>query len=87
MAEKLDSEDRAGQILIDAYGVAIVEEGIALRAAGISKPILLLGFIPDEQMADVARYGLTQTIYNFEKAKQFSDICSEMGKVGEIREM
>ena len=84
VAKRLDSEDRAGKILIDAYGVAIVEEGIALRAAGISKPILLLGFIPDEQLLDVARYGLTQTIYNFEKAKKFSDICSEIGKTGEI---
>ena len=32
--------------LADAYGVAILEEGVELRQAGISKPILILGYTP-----------------------------------------
>ena len=28
----------------DAYGVAILEEGIELRQAGIQKPVLILGY-------------------------------------------
>ena len=32
--------------IADAYGVAILEEGIELRQAGITKPILILGFTP-----------------------------------------
>ena len=35
--------------MVDAYGVAIIEEAMELRKAGITKPLLILGYTPKEQ--------------------------------------
>ncbi|MHB1486473.1 MAG: alanine racemase [Acidimicrobiales bacterium] len=43
--------------------VALVEEGVALRQAGIEAPILILSEPCPEAMVEVARFGLTPTIY------------------------
>lgn len=43
--------------------VALVDEGIELRQAGIEAPILLLTEQPPERLADVVRYRLTPTVY------------------------
>ncbi|NLG83180.1 MAG: alanine racemase [Firmicutes bacterium] len=43
-------------------GVSLPEEGIALRRAGITAPILVLGPLQPEQAEPVVRYGLTPTI-------------------------
>jgi len=44
-------------------GVALVEEGIALRNAGIEAPVLVLSEPAPAAMADVVRFGLTPTCY------------------------
>ncbi len=44
-------------------GVAVVEEGVALRRAGIDAPILLLSQPSSAAMADVVKYRLTPTLY------------------------
>ena len=44
-------------------GVAVVEEGAALRQAGIDAPILLLGEPPAEAMAEAVAHRLTLTLY------------------------
>lgn len=41
-----------------SLGVAFVEEGIQLRGLGISAPILVLGQIPQEQIADAIEHDL-----------------------------
>jgi alanine racemase len=43
--------------------VALVEEGIALREAGIDAPVLMLSEPPVEALADVVRHRLTPTLY------------------------
>jgi alanine racemase len=43
--------------------VALVEEGIRLREAGIEAPILLLSEPPPEDAADVIRWRLTPSVY------------------------
>ena len=48
--------------MVDAYGVAIIEEAIELRKAGISKPILILGHTPKEQFDFVVAYDVMQTV-------------------------
>lgn len=45
-------------------GVALAEEGVALRKAGIDAPVLLLSQPSAAAMADVVRYDLTPTIYS-----------------------
>lgn len=46
--------------------VALVEEGAALREAGISAPVLLLSEPPPEAMSEAVHLGLTPTLYTHE---------------------
>lgn len=54
---------------VDYLGVASIDEGIKLRAAGIKLPILILGMILREDIDALFRYNLTPTICTFELAK------------------
>ena len=54
------SRELAGKA--DYFGVAFLQEGIALRQAGITKPILIFGpGFPDEAAA-IVQWNLEQTI-------------------------
>lgn len=66
--------------LVDAYGVAIVEEAIELRKAGATKPILILGVTNCNQFDKVVEYDLTQTIFSYDVAKLLNDEASKQGK-------
>jgi alanine racemase len=44
--------------------VALVQEGIELRQAGINAPILIMSEQPEEQFRDIISYGLIATLYN-----------------------
>lgn len=52
--------------------VATLSEGIALRQAGFTTPILLLGLVMPEEAADVVAYGITQTVCSTELAAALS---------------
>jgi alanine racemase len=53
----------------DSLAVAIVDEGIELRGAGISAPILLLAEIPPATIPDALIHSLTLTIGSLEGAR------------------
>lgn len=57
----------------DMLGVAILEEGIALRKAGITAPILILGCSLPEQAASILRHRLTQTVCTVEMVEALAD--------------
>src|SRR5213596_3280483 len=62
---------------IDWFGVAITEEGVELREAGIIKPILCLGsFWPGQEEAVVAN-GLTPVIFEIEMAAALSQAVGD----------
>ena len=44
-------------------GVAFAEEGVRLRLAGVTAPILLLGATDEDHMDDVIRHGLMPTVF------------------------
>jgi alanine racemase len=46
----------------DWLAVALVEEGVRLRQAGLAAPILILGYIPPESLSAVIQYRLTPAI-------------------------
>jgi alanine racemase len=49
----------------DAYGVASVEDGVALRDAGVSQPIVLLeGFFHPDELPALARYRLEAVVHH-----------------------
>lgn len=66
--------------MVDAYGVAIIEEAIELRKSGITKPILILGYTPKEQFDLVVKYDVMQTVYQYDMAKELSREAKSQGK-------
>jgi len=47
---------------VDMFGVALVEEGVALRKAGLLKPILVMGIAPEDEIVAAMRSDLAVTV-------------------------
>lgn len=75
---------RALNELVDEYGVAILEEGLELRRAGIQKPILILGFTPSEQHKDMIAYDIMTTVFQYDMAEKISKEACRQGKIAKI---
>ena len=58
--------------------VALVQEGIELRQAGINAPILIMSEQPEEQFRDIISYGLIATMYNESTIVRFARMASEL---------
>ena len=69
---------------IDYYGVAIVEEAVELREAGINKPILILGYTSKEQYDLVVSYEVAQTVFQYDMAKALSEEAIRQGKIAKV---
>jgi alanine racemase len=65
---------------VDAFGIAIIEEGIELRKAGINKPVLILGYTPKEQYDQLVTYNISQTIFQLESAEELSKAAMKQNK-------
>ena len=52
------------------FAVAVVEEGLELRRAGISQSILVMGWIGRDQLAPLVQGGLTANIHSVEQAEE-----------------
>jgi len=61
-------------------GVAIPEEGQALREGGISAPILIFGSLQPGEERKIAQYDLTQTVFTIEAVKALDRAASRYGK-------
>lgn len=73
---------KAGQELADWFGVSSVEEGLALRQAGIRKPILVLGSLyPFESFLAAAEFRLTPTVASLESARRLVEAADKVGRV------
>ncbi len=57
---------------VDMLGVANTEEGIILRKDGIKAPILLLGYLFEQEIPSVLEYNLTPSINNISLAEQLN---------------
>lgn len=60
--------------------VATVDEGIELRKAGITAPVLVLGLSPVESASEIVYYNLTQGVAEFALAKAVDRAASEQNK-------
>ena len=65
---------------VDAYGVAMIEEALELRDAGIDKMILILGYTGEEWYDELVKHCISQTIYTYDMAKKLSDVAVSLGK-------
>ena len=68
----------------DYLGVAVLEEGILLREAGITIPILVLGGILGNQIPHFIKYDLTITASSIEKLWHVDEIAEQLGVKAKI---
>lgn len=72
-ARRLESEG------VDWFGVALPEEGVELREAGIRKLILCLGGFWEGQDSVALNYNLTPVIFQIEKARTLNEAAKSRG--------
>lgn len=75
----VETARRALQAGASRLGVALVEEGLELRRAGIEAPVLLLGYTDPAAAPLLLRYRLTPALLGLEQARLFSGSCAAEG--------
>ena len=65
----------------ELLAVALLEEGIQLRQAGLLAPILVMGAMLPEQAEDLVAWNLSPTVMNLELATALSQAASAGGRV------
>ena len=75
---------KALEELVDACGVAMIEEALELRNHGLDKMILILGYTGEEWFSEVVEKDISQTIYTYEMAKKLNDVATKLGKQAKI---
>ena len=65
---------------VDWLGVNSVEEGAALREAGIDAPVLVLGYTPLGSLEEAVALDLRLTVYNRESIKSLAALASRSRK-------
>jgi alanine racemase len=56
-----------------------VDEGVALRDAGLTLPILVMGYVPFDRLEAIAERGLQPVVYNLETLDRLNAIAAERG--------
>src|SRR3989440_9781442 len=77
-ARRLESEG------VDWFGVALPEEGIELRQAGITKPILCLGGIWSGQERACLQFDLTPVVYRRDMLESFNRAAKELDRIAGV---
>jgi alanine racemase len=68
----------------DAFGVALVEEGIALRRLGITNPILVMGGIWTLQVPLFFEHGLTFTVPSLARLREIEAAAAAVGSRAKV---
>src|SRR4051794_8733491 len=68
----------------DWFGVALPEEGIELRASGISQPVLCLGGFWHGQAGVCIQHGLTPVVYRLDMIESLNQAASLGGVVADV---
>jgi alanine racemase len=67
-----------------SLGVAFLEEAVALREAGVTVPILVMGGIFGNQIPVFLRHGLTLTASSIDKLKQIDEAAGQVGVTAKV---
>ena len=68
----------------DWFAVALPEEGIELREAGISQPILCLGGLWEGQAAACIQHRLTPVVYRFDMIEALDRAARDAGVIADV---
>lgn len=63
------------------FSVATIEEAISLRSHGISKPLLILGYVFEEDYDDLVRHQIRPTVFKLDMAEKISAAAVRAGSV------
>lgn len=69
---------------IYGYGVASIEEALALREQGIRKPILIIGVVFEEDFVRLLENDIMCSIVSYEMAKELSVIAKVLKKTARV---
>lgn len=69
---------------VDVYAVAMIQEAVELREAGIDKPILILGFTQQPYVKELVAYDVMASVYNLEMAQWISKEAERQNKIAKI---
>jgi len=58
---------------VDWFGVSNIVEARVLRASGVTRPILILGYTPTENARDIFELACTQCVFGEDYARELSD--------------
>ncbi len=75
---------RAIDDLVDGFGVSMPEEGVELRRAGLTKPILILGYTAPEQAELAIRYDITMAVFQSEIAEKYNETAKQLNKTAKV---
>lgn len=64
--------------------VALAEEGIELRNAGIDAPILVMSEQPISQFGEMIDHELTATLYNAAAISAYADVAGSRGRIAKV---
>lgn len=65
---------------VAAFGVATVEEGMELRQAGYTLPILMLGYTHPSEDRELLEYNIMPAVFQYDRAVQLSEYACKRGK-------
>lgn len=68
----------------DWFAVSNIEEALELRAGGIEKPILTLGYTAPLQLPDAIRNQITLTLCDMESAEEISEAAVRIGMPAKV---
>jgi alanine racemase len=68
----------------DMFGVALVEEGVALRKAGIRTPILVMGIAPEDEVVEAMQNDLAVTVDSVCTAGALQQVAAATGCMARV---
>lgn len=69
---------------VKGFATATMEEALFLRNAGISKMILVLGYLFKDQYEEAINNDISVTVYSYECAKNLSESAIKLGKKAHV---
>lgn len=65
--------------IVDAYAVAIPEEGVELRKSGIKAPILVLGYTAPQIAEEAIANDISLAVFSYDTAMEYGKIAKSLG--------
>ena len=65
--------------LADYFGVATIDEAVELRLAGITEPIMIIGYTDSEDFLKLIDYDITQAVYDVSECERLSQVAVAAG--------